>query len=132
MRSIRLVVTAGSLFALFALGCSSSTTPSSTTNSSTCGALNSPSNPEDKACEDCMAASCNAELSACYGSGYKTGNFSGPCGPVATCTCSCPEGDLSCLTGCAEKGGTTCEDCVAKIDACETAKCGAACGRTGE
>lgn len=128
MKNLLAAVVTTSLFALAAInGCSSDSSSNGTTAGGACSRTSSTSD-DDKACDDCMQSQCGAQLAECYGSGYASGNFGGPCGPVIQCQCSCPEGDLGCIVACGSKGGSACETCAAKIGSCEKTKCASACG----
>ena len=55
---------------------------------------------ETAAYSSCLQDKCDATYSKCFGADYKTGKFSGSCGPYITCTQACACGDNACLTKC--------------------------------
>src|SRR5262249_34813557 len=71
------------------------------------------------ACESCVESHCDSQAQACYGSGYKSGNFSGPCAPFITCVSQCNCGDTTCQSGCFGKLTNDCQSCGMTFSNCE-------------
>ncbi len=76
----------------------------------------------DSQCYDCVNAHCSAEVSACYGAGWQTGNFGGECGPFFNCVKQCGT-DSACLQGCSQYQTSACSDCLNTMDACISGAC---------
>src|SRR5215467_13900780 len=95
------------------VGCSSSDT--TTSNASGRGSLGACYGTEGQTCtgvdtfESCLESHCDSQAKACYGSGYKSGNFSGPCGPFISCISQCNCGDTTCQSGCLGKLTNDCQ-----------------------
>lgn len=153
---IGLVATAGSLLAVAACSGSSTSTgtggdggASSSSSSSSSGASGStgssgssggikecPSTEstcteaEAKPYSDCIAAQCDTTFTQCYGAGYKSGTFGGPCGTYITCTQACGCDDDACRAKCTLDDA--CKNCVIPAVSTCASKCEApACASGG-
>jgi hypothetical protein len=65
----------------------------------------------------CFATACDPTFQMCYGPGYKSGQYSGPCGTYETCASKCACNDTACTSAC----GTTptdCTSCLAGLLSC--------------
>lgn len=82
---------------------------------------------QTSACSTCEEAKCGAQLSAAYGSGYKSGTFGGACQALLQCATACACNDTSCLAGCQSKLDAGCQSAMAAVDACKDASCKAEC-----
>ncbi len=60
---------------------------------------------------DCVLNACSSGYSACFGPGFKTGSFSGPCASYAQCTSACGCNNQSCTTACGAPS-QDCETCL--------------------
>lgn len=56
----------------------------------------------------CFTTACDATFQMCYGPGFKSGQFSGPCGTYEACTSKCACTDSACVSAC----GTQPADCT--------------------
>ncbi len=83
--------------------------PTSTT--STC------TDAENQAYGSCLQDKCNSEYSKCFGADYKSGKFSGSCGPYITCTQACPCNDTACTSKCAAPT-SECTTCLQGFSSC--------------
>jgi hypothetical protein len=80
----------------------------SSDSSSSSGVFSCPMNDQQSKCtaeqnkmySDCLISKCDAQFQACYGSGYKSGSFSGACGPYLTCISKCGCTDMACKSAC--------------------------------
>lgn len=61
--------------------------------------------------QTCITTSCATGLQTCYGSGFMTGQFSGPCGTYAACVGKCSCSDNACRTACGAQP-TECSSCL--------------------
>lgn len=71
--------------------------------------------------ETCLFASCDTQLTACYGAGYKTGSYAGAvCESYITCinSCNC---NAACTSTCTTNASAACTSCVATATSCVTA-----------
>jgi hypothetical protein len=70
--------------------------------------------------ESCVIYKCDVEFTTCYGSGYQSGTFSGPCAAVLQCmaTCKCDATYQACATGCASKLTAACQTCAPDVGTC--------------
>lgn len=70
--------------------------------------------------ETCINGACNSDFVACYGAGYKTGSFSGPCADYVNCTmaCACDANYSSCSQACVSKMTSDCQSCAMKLGTC--------------
>lgn len=61
--------------------------------------------------ESCLIAACDPQLSGCYGSDWRRGQFGGPCRSYAECrrACGC---DASCVSGCDAARSPSCGACL--------------------
>jgi hypothetical protein len=66
---------------------------------------------------DCLFSKCDAAFTACYGSGYKSGTFSGPCSTYITCLSKCGCSDSACRTACGQPSAE-CISCETMIGTC--------------
>ncbi len=72
----------------------------------------------------CVGGRCGDKYAVCYGSGYASGVFSGPCGEVATCQNACACDDTACQKACAPKQTLECVTCLGPVGQCVQAECG--------
>jgi hypothetical protein len=86
----------------------------------------------------CVITGCDATFQACYGPGFKSGQYSGPCGTHEDCLSKCDCNDTACRTACgtAPTECTTCQlglvSCVLPcVPACATAGLGGSFGGLG-
>jgi len=72
--------------------------------------------------ESCVIKACDAKIVACWGSGYQSGSFSGPCADVMNCmlACPCDANYSSCQQTCAMKmmSNTACQTCSLEVSTC--------------
>jgi hypothetical protein len=73
----------------------------------------------------CATDNCDAEYKECYGAGYASGNFSGPCGAQVTCTNKCDCADDACRKACVSDAA--CNTCSQKLAQCILGKCKLPC-----
>lgn len=59
---------------------------------------------------NCVIAACSSAFTMCYGSGYASGNFSGPCGTYGQCSSACGC-DQTCAMNCGTPP-TACQTCL--------------------
>jgi hypothetical protein len=93
-------------------------------SSSTCTAA------ETKTYSDCINDKCGAKFTECYGPGYKTGDFSGPCGTYIKCTQACPCNDTACFQKCGTPDAA-CTTCIQGVGTCSSACTAPACMTSG-
>ena len=67
--------------------------------------------------DNCLLGQCGSQLSTCYGSGYQSGNFSGPCASNGSCISKCSCGDSACNTACGQPS-STCVSCLSSVASC--------------
>jgi hypothetical protein len=136
------LVTLGASLTLAVVACSSSTSGTSTGTSGgasggTSGAATSggsgpnkcaASQPAASKCtaaeiqtySDCVNSKCSSQYTQCYGSGWQSGSFSGPCGSYLTCASACACNDTACFSKCTPT--TECSTCLEG-----TTNCSAGC-----
>lgn len=68
----------------------------------------------------CLLDECEAGFKKCYGDGFMSGNFGGPCGTFMACVQKCGCGDTECFATCTPDDA--CQSCVQ-----ETGTCGESC-----
>lgn len=90
---------------------------------------------ESKAYGDCVAAACDMQYTECFGPGWTTGSFSGPCAELVTCTNACACGDQMCRAKCTV--APACMTCLLGTTQCSSTCKPPACasgssGATGE
>jgi hypothetical protein len=75
----------------------------------------------EAAYEACIKSKCDAQYKACLGSGYASGSYSGPCGPMANCLLNCPCDATadSCEMNCFQQITPECMTCGQGIEMCE-------------
>jgi hypothetical protein len=74
----------------------------------------------------CLETACATEYMACYGAGYKSGNYGGPCGTYAQCYAACGcNPPSSCTSAC----GAATQDCTACLSTLGACVAPAACSR---
>lgn len=73
----------------------------------------------------CATDNCDAEFKECYGSGYQSGSFGGPCGSFISCTNACECDDTACRQKCTTDAA--CNTCNQKLGQCITSKCKLPC-----
>jgi hypothetical protein len=66
---------------------------------------------------DCIQGKCDSAFTACYGAGYKTGSFSGPCGTLITCQSKCGCNDSACRAACGQPSAE-CQTCGVSLGTC--------------
>lgn len=71
---------------------------------------------EMKPYSDCLTDKCDTGYKKCYGDGYKSGTFSGPCGTWMACVQKCDCNDTSCILAC--KPDEACQACSTEISTC--------------
>jgi hypothetical protein len=69
--------------------------------------------------ETCVESHCDSQAQACFGSGYKSGNFGGSCGGFIGCTTKCACGDTTCQSGCLAQLTSDCTSCSQTFSSCE-------------
>jgi hypothetical protein len=95
-------------------GSSSDSSPSSGLGGVACPAGDNASKctaEQNKAYSDCIIGKCDSALQMCAGAGYKSGNFSGACGPLFACQSKCACGDNACKAACGT-GAAECTTCA--------------------
>lgn len=120
-----------SLVSLVAVACGSSDSSGSGSPSSCKGSGIPGGSSQPTACDTCQESKCGAELTAAYGSGYKSGVAGGACQALMQCVASCGCSDTSCLSGCQSKLDAGCKAATDAVDACEASKCKSECAATG-
>lgn len=65
---------------------------------------------------NCVQNACNTQFVTCYGTGYKSGSFSGPCGSYMQCQSACACTDTACRNACTIPA--TCTSCLTTIGTC--------------
>lgn len=78
---------------------------------------------------NCLQNKCDATYSKCFGADYKTGTFSGSCGPYITCTQACACNDTACTSKCPSPT-SECTTCLGSFASC-SAMCEAPACATG-
>ncbi len=73
---------------------------------------------ETAAYSSCLQDKCDATYSKCLGPDYKSGTFSGDCGPYITCTQACACGDTKCSMACQSKLTSACTTCLGGLGSC--------------
>lgn len=93
-------------------------------------AMCSPWSPsQSEGCRACVAASCGAQASACFGAGWLSGDATGSsCADFVGCYCGCADGDLTCQGACFRAASAACGACIQQMSRCICDGCGAACG----
>lgn len=71
---------------------------------------------ELKPYSDCLADKCEAGWKKCYGDGFMSGSFSGPCGTYMECVQKCDCADTNCVIAC--KPDEACQTCATEIVGC--------------
>jgi hypothetical protein len=97
---------------------------SSDSGSSGLGALSCPSGSnagmctaeQNNAYANCLIGKCDTQFQACYGPGYKSGTFSGPCATYLNCVTKCGCGDTACRAACTV--GSECTTCLGSVANC--------------
>jgi hypothetical protein len=65
---------------------------------------------------DCVTSKCSSQYSQCYGSGWQSGSYSGPCGTYLTCVSACGCTDTACYGKCTAT--TECSTCLQGVGNC--------------
>lgn len=102
----------------------SSGSPSASGGANKCTGADHPSctQAEVDTYEQCVMNACDAEMKQCFGSGYRSGSYGGPCGSWLTCSAKCACNDNACEQKCQPENA--CMDCIAGTSKCtESAKC---------
>lgn len=73
----------------------------------------------------CATDNCDAEYEECYGAGYQSGTFGGPCASFISCANACACDDTACRQKCTPD--STCNTCNQKLAQCITSKCALPC-----
>ena len=68
---------------------------------------------------DCVGNACAAGYAQCFGAGYKSGSYSGPCGSYISCAQACACDDSACSKACAKKLDSACVTCVGQFEDCD-------------
>jgi hypothetical protein len=84
---------------------------------------------ENKAYSDCLTSACDSKYTECFGAGYKTGTFSGPCGTYLTCVNACACNDTACTSKCTAP--SACTTCLQGIGSCSATCTAPACATGG-
>ena len=79
---------------------------------------------------DCVTSKCDAPFTQCYGAGWKTGSYSGPCATYITCVSGCACGDTGCITNC-PRPTTECSTCLESASSCSSPCTLPACATAG-
>src|SRR4029077_8431019 len=61
--------------------------------------------------DDCVFDRCDAPYQMCFGAGYRSGTFSGPCGSYVNCLARCSCNDTACRGACGTVD-TACQNCL--------------------
>jgi hypothetical protein len=109
----------------FAVGSCSSSSPSTSDGSTssgkgltcTTGSTGTCTQAELDTYDNCIASQCGSTLATCYGSGYQSGSFSGPCGTYGSCVSKCSCTDTACKTACGQPS-SACQSCLTPYTAC--------------
>jgi hypothetical protein len=91
------------------------------TFTSSCTSTGQPCTADQTAYEQCLINKCDADYAACFGAGYKSGAFGGPCGPYVQCVLACPcdSNHATCEQNCFPKATSECMTCGQTVDTCE-------------
>jgi hypothetical protein len=65
----------------------------------------------------CIANACDSQYQVCLGAGYRSGTFTGPCGPWAQCLSGCGCGNAGCRAACPDQTAD-CASCYASVSTC--------------
>ena len=86
---------------------------------------------------DCAVQTCDAEYKQCFGDGYLSGAFGGPCQGLMECASQCQDCDQVCLQACSDQHyAGACEDCIlgpifdCVVEALTSGTCKIPCGPT--
>lgn len=71
---------------------------------------------EMKPYSDCLLSKCDAAYKKCYGDGYRSGSFSGPCGTWIACVQKCDCSDTGCILAC--QSDDACQTCASEVESC--------------
>ena len=96
---------------------------------SKCQPKNGCTDAENKTYGDCVVSACDTKFTECYGAGWKTGSFTGPCGTYITCTQACACGDTACYTKCGQPDAA-CSTCIEGSASCAQSCKAPACAST--
>lgn len=107
-------------------GGTSGSTGSAIKNCSTSSDKSTCTDAEIKPYSDCINDKCGAKFAECYGPGYKTGNFGGPCGTYITCSNACACNDTTCYQKCGTPA-PACSTCLQGVGTCTSACTAPAC-----
>jgi len=72
---------------------------------------------QNKTYSDCIMSKCDSAFQTCYGAGYKSGNFSGPCQSWIACYAKCACNDMACRNACGFPMGE-CLTCATMTGSC--------------
>ena len=143
MDCIRFILGTALAASALAVACSSSTTGSGSSGGTSgssgtftsginkCGGTSSTNcTPEQvKQYDECFATACDSKFAECYGAGWKSGTYAGPCGTYIACFNACACGDTACFTKCPDPSAE-CSDCRIRSsscsDGCKLPTCGTA------
>lgn len=104
----------------FTLGSCGSSSPSNSTGKGltcTTGSTGTCTQAELDTYDNCIIGQCGSTLATCYGSGYQSGSFSGPCGTYGSCASKCACTDTACKTACGQPS-SDCQSCLTPFTAC--------------
>ncbi len=79
-------------------------------------------------CVSCVQSKCASTITACLGSGWRSGQFGGACADFANCACPCAS--TSCVKGCTSKATPACTECLDDVEACIDGPCEDECSTT--
>jgi len=119
---VGLVFAASFGFALGSCGSSSSSnsdgsTPSGSGKLCPMGSTGSCTQAEIDTYDNCVFGQCGSAVTTCYGAGYQSGSFSGPCGSYGSCISKCSCTDSACKTACGQPS-SDCSTCGTNIATC--------------
>ena len=118
---VGLVFAASLGFGIGSCGSSSSNSDGSTSSGAglTCftGSAGSCTQAELDTYDNCVISQCGSVIATCFGSGYKTGSFSGPCASYGSCVSKCNCTDSACKTACGQPA-SACQTCQSNIGSC--------------
>lgn len=108
-------------------------------NSSGQSCANGESSCQDQAAiqeySDCAVETCDGEYKQCFGDGYLSGAFGGPCQGLMECANQCQDCDQACLQACSDQHYPgACEECIlgpifdCVVDALTSGTCKIPCG----
>ena len=86
----------------------------------------------------CVVTTCDSTYKACFGDGYASGTFGGPCKELLGCAMVCASCDQACIQKCSDQFLVgTCKDCITGplttcvVSAITDGKCALPCVKVG-